>query len=150
MSYIIGRGRYAGETYPAGSPPTWLKAPNVVVAREVGPNTITQGDAPLTLASANITVGAGSRVRLDAVATWLHGVGASTGSIYIVGRTPPYRAQSGSPLTQDESRTVDLLDVTDPLAAGTYTFTLQIVILGAVGATITTNYTILTAEEIPA
>jgi hypothetical protein len=148
--HIIGRGRYAREAYPERSSAIQVPPAFVFYQASTGWHQIA-GAATIVIASATITLQAGSRVKIEALAPADGSVAA--GRMFIQtdapGTTSVLGSQSFGTATQDEFRTCNYLAVSDPQPGGPLTVNLQLTVNGNGGARIDeSGLTVLTLTEI--
>jgi hypothetical protein len=152
MPRIIGRRSYAGETYPTrraeGSVPV---VPAFAFDQNATEYTVIEGEPALQIASASITLSAGSRVKIEGLACFDGSVAAGRAIV----TSPLFSSVNASQsfgVTEDLSfRTCNFLTVSDPQPAGLVTIGLFIQVTGDAGARIDiAGLTVLTLTEIPA
>lgn len=142
MTRMIGKGKYAGEVYPERQPAAPPPTPPVRAAFAFDQNNNswlhTQGNVNLIIATATITLQAGSRVRIDGNTTFLGGVatgrflffaGDATGSVLVT-----LVSQSFTVGEFEVSTYLGVLDT--PQAAGPLTLTLVVNQNSNAGATV--------------
>lgn len=153
MSRVIGRGRYVSETYPT---PRSESVSPVQPAFAFDQNTttygVTEGDPPALIATANINLSAGSRVKIEGLASF-DGAVAAGRAILSTPSLPELSTVIGSQsfgVAEDLSfRTCNFLAVSDPQPAGPLTIGLTIEVTGNAGAHIDiAGATVLTLTEI--
>ena len=148
--FVIGRGRYARATYPERArslPP----APSPSFAFDQNTNSYFQisGDPSVQIASATISLSAGSRVKVEALASVIGSV--APGRAYI--STPSVDSllgtQSFDIAVGSNYRTLNLLGLTDAQVAGPLTVVLFLDVDGNAGARVDGfGLTVLTLTEI--
>lgn len=150
MATVIGHGRYIGETYPTrraeGAAPV---QPAFAFDQNSTTYTVIDGDPNLQIASASITLSAGSRVKIEGLACFDGSVAAGRAAL----TSPLFSSVNASQsfgVAEDLSfRTCNFLSVTDPQPAGLVTIGLFISVVGDPGARIDiAGLTVLTLTEI--
>lgn len=169
MSFLIGRGPKASQTYPV-RPPAGAVGPQGPAGPQgatgatgatgpAGPQgaagaqgsfgafafnqnndgfLIDGGDPATTIASATITVGAGSRIKIEGSVSILGGPGSAPGTVFL---SVADVAGAGSVVDFDEGefRPLTLLGVTDPQAGGPVTVDLLLTADGAGAEAVNTS-----------
>jgi hypothetical protein len=153
MARIIGRRGHGTETYPTRiAEGAVTPQPAFAFDQNTTPYTVIESDPALLIASASITLSAGSRVKIEGLASFDGAVAA--GRAFISSPSlPELSAVNGSQsfgVTKDLSfRTCNYLAVTDPQPAGLLTIGLNIEVTGDAGARIDiSGATVLTLTEI--
>jgi len=147
MARVIGRGRYIGETYPTrraeGTP---IIQPAFAFDQNATEYTAIEGDPNLQIASASITLVAGSRVKIEGLVCFTGSVASGRGVV-----TSPLFSLVNASQSFDvgDFRTCNFLSVSDPQPAGLVTIGLFVTVLGNAGARIdAAGLTALTLTEI--
>lgn len=151
MSRVLGHGRYIHGTYPeaAGNGGGGATLGFAFDQNQDG-YSLTVGDPPIQIASATITVAAGSRIKVEAM-TAVTGsdadgfVNMSTDSLPVSGVFQGFGA-----VISNSNQVVNLLGVTDPQVGGDVTVNLLMAIDGQTGAHVSGTVTALTLTEVPA
>lgn len=154
MSYVMGRGRHAHETYPTRHPTSGGTVPAFAFDQNTNSYLITAGDPATQIASVIINLSAGSRVKIEGMASF-DGAVAAGRAVLSTASLPELSGVVGSQsfgTTEDLSfRTCNYLAISDPQPAGPLTIGLNITVTGNSGARIASaGATVLTLTEIPA
>lgn len=152
MARIIGRGRYISETYPTrraeGAAPT---QPAFAFDQNSTPYTVIEGEPNLQIASASITLSAGSRIKIEGLACFDGSVAAGRAVLTSPLFSSVNASQSFGTALEDSFRTCNFLSISDPQPSGLVTVGLFIAVVGDAGARIDiAGLTVLTLTEIPA
>lgn len=142
-------GRLAGETYPEPRSASSSPQPATAFDQNTDAYTVTTGDPPLQIASASITVAAGSRIKIEGLASFDGFVAAgrallSSPAVATVSASQSFNAADGL-----NFRTCNYLAVTDPQAGGPVTVALQLEVVGSPGSNVSsTSGTVLILTEL--
>jgi len=150
MGFVIGRGRRGSETYPvAKEQPAPPAQPAFAFNQNSTAYTVIEGDAPLQIAVASISLSAGSRVLIEGLASFQGSVAAgSAGVTCLSAETAVVAAQSFDTATGSNQRTCNYLALTGPQPSGPLNIGLLIAVDGTPGARIDGFTTVLTLTEI--
>jgi hypothetical protein len=150
MARVIGRGRYVSETYPTPRAESIAPVqPAFAFDQNSTQYSVTEGDPPLMIASASINLSAGSRVKIEGLASF-DGAVAAGRAILSSSVIPNTLASQVSFDAADASfQTCNYLGMSDPQPSGPLTIGLFIEVSGNPGAHIdAAGSTVLTLTEI--
>lgn len=151
MARLIGRGHYIGETYPTRRAEGASASPAFAFDENSDAYSAVVGDANLQIASASITLSAGSRVKIEGLACIIGSVAAGRAVVTSPLFSTVNASQSFNAAAGSNVRTCNFLAVSDPQPAGLVTIGLFIAVTGSAGARVdASGLTLLTLTEIPA